>query len=274
MKKTVVFFLVSLSTLTAVAQKAVTFKVAYKPKMVYVQNMTQTAKNEISYVASEDILEMLKAQGIANPTITDNKTTTNSVVTTGKLAGAEIPVTMKVSVDMGTAQKVIPDGTMIYGKIKQTGMPVLDSIHAPGMDAAIKEIFQKSLQATMSQLIVPEKKVKVGETFVLTIPLEIPVGPAMMTLTDVATYKLTKVEGIKAFFDVNHVFTIDSEVDGQKIQGTGTGTGKTIHDLTNDFILQQDLVMNLEMAFDTNGITLNIKSSTDMSLNCIISASK
>jgi hypothetical protein len=274
MKKIFLSLLVACSTLTAVAQKTVTFKVAYKPNTVYVQTMAQTGKSEITYKASEDILDMLKAQGIENPTITENKSTTNTVITTGKLVNNEMPLTMKVSLDNGTDQKIIPDNTMIYGTIKQNGTPVFDSIKAPDMQANIKEIFMKSLQASASQILVPEKKVKVGETFVITTPISIPVGPALMTINDVATYKLLKVEGVKAFFDVSHTYTIDSEVDGQKIQGMGFGTGKTTHDLTNNFIVHQDLAMSLEMAFDTNGITLNIKSNTNVSLDNIISAAK
>ncbi|MHA3789423.1 hypothetical protein ACX0HA_14525 [Flavobacterium hauense] len=274
MKKIVLFLLVSFSTLTVVAQKAVTFKVAYKPNKVYVQNISQNAKTEITYKASDDILEMLQAQGVTNPTVTENKSTTKCVVTTGKLTGTEIPLNMKVSLDSGTEQKIIPDNTMIYGKVKQDGMPVFDSIQAPGMDVAIKEIFMKTMQATVSQIVVPEKKVKVGETFTITLPLSIPIGAESMTINDVATYKLLKVEGVKAYFDVSHTYTINSEVSGQKIQGTGFGTGKTTHDLSNDFVLQQDLKMKLEMGFDTNGITMVIKSDSDLSLNCLISANK
>jgi len=274
MKKTIAFLLLLLSTLSVVAQKTVTFKVAYKPGTVYNQIMSQTAKNDVSYKASEEILGMLEAQGITNPTITETKTTTNSLITTGKLVGNEIPLSMKVSLNNGTDQKIIPDNTMIYGKVKQDGMPVFDSINAPGMDANLKDIFTKTLQATLSQILVPEKQVKVGETFTITLPLNIPVGPGMMTITDVATYKLLKVEGSKAFFDVSHTYTIDSDVNGQEIKGTGFGTGKTTHDLTNNYILHQDMVMSLNMGFDSNGITLVIKSNTDMSMDCTITAAK
>ncbi len=274
MKKSALFIFVSLCALTAAAQKTVTFKVAFKPKTVYTQNMTQTATNNISYKASEEILGMLEAQGVTNPTITDNKTTSMSVTTTGKLTGTEIPLTTKMSLDAGTPEKIIPDNTMLYGRVKQDGLPVFDSIQAPGMNAQLKEIFIKTTQATLAQIIIPEHKVKVGQAFTVNTPLSIPVGPAMMNINDAATYKLIKVEGTKAHFDVNHAYTIDTDVNGQPIKGSGTGTGKLVHDLANNFILKQDATMTMQMGFDTNGITMDIKSNTTIAMDCTITAAK
>ena len=274
MKKIAVFLFVLFITLSAAAQKTVTFKVAYKPNTVYTQNMTQTASNTISYKASEEILGMLEAQGVTNPTITENKTTSVSVTTTGKLTGTEIPLVTKMSLDAGTPEKIIPDNTMLFGRVKQDGLPVFDSIQAPGMNPQLKEIFIKTTQATLAQIIMPEQKVKVGQTFNLNIPLNIPVGPAMMNINDTAVYKLIKVEGTKAYFDVNHTYTIDTDVNGQPIKGSGTGTGKVVHDLANNYILKQDITMTMQMGFDTNGITMDIKSGTVITMDCTISAAK
>lgn len=274
MKKIAAFLLVSFITLSAAAQKTVTFKVAYKPNTVYTQNMAQTATNNISYKAPEDILGMLEAQGVKNPTITENKTKSVSVTTTGKLTGGEIPLTTKMSLDAGTAEKIIPDNTMLYGKVKQDGLPVFDSIRAPGMQKEIKDVFLKTVQATLAQIIIPEQKVKVGQTFTLNTPLSIPVGPAMMNINDAATYKLIKVEGTKAYFDVSHIYIIDTDVSGQPIKGSGSGTGKLVHDLANNYILNQDITMSMQMGFDTNGITMDIKSATTITMDCTITAAK
>lgn len=274
MKKTLLFLLVSFSTLTAIAQQAVTFKVSYKPNTVYNQTMSQTAKNEVSYKASEEILEMLTAQGITNPTITENKTTTSYITTTGKLNNNQIPVSVKVSLNDGTDKKMIPDNTTIYGMIKQDGLPVFDSIHSPDMDANIKEIFLKSIQTTMSQIVVPERKVKVGETFTIDQPMSMPVGPAVMNINNTATYKLLKVEGRKAHFDVSNAYVINSEVSGQQIKGTGFGTGNLVYDLDHNFIVKQNMTMNMLMGFDTNGITLNIKFDSVMATDCTIAPVK
>jgi hypothetical protein len=274
MKNLVLSLFVSLATFTAIAQQTVTFKMGYKPLTSYTQSNVQTTKNEVSYKGTDEILASLEAQGIQNPTVTENKTTINSVVTTGKLAGVEMPVTMKLSVDNGAGNKIVPDGTMVYGKAKQEGLPVFDSINAPGMEANIKDIFLKSMQASISQLAVPEKKVKVGETFTVNLPLSLPMGPATLKMDDAATYKLIKVEGRKAYFDVTHVYIINSEVNGEQLKGTGTGSGKIVHDLDNNYFLKQDMTMDMEMGFETNGITLTIKAKTTSALTCVIAPVK
>ena len=273
MKKIALSLFVSSFALTAFAQ-TITFKVNYKPSTVYTQSNLQTTKNEVSYKAPAEILEMLTAQGIENPTTTENKTNITGVMTTGKLAAAEMPITMKLSIDSGAEDKIIPDNTVIHGKVKQDGMPVFESIDAPGMDAATKDIFLKSMQATMAQVTIPERKVKVGETFVIDTPLSLPMGPATLKMSDKATYKLIKVEAKKAYFDVSHVYTIDSVVNDQEIKGTGTGTGKVVHDIENNFIVKQDVDMNMQMGFDTNGITLTIKANTVSALTCTIAPAK
>lgn len=271
MKK--LLFLFVLGTLSATAQQSITFKTAYKPGMVYNQKSVQTAKVEVSYKADEELLAMLEAQGIKNPTITEEKTTTLSVATTGKPASGEIPVSMKVSVDTGKETKLIPDNTIIKGNIKANGMPEFTSVESD-MDPAMKEIFMKGLQASMSQIILPERKVKVGESFTANQPLSIPVGPAMMNINDTAVYKLVKVEGKKAYFDVSHTYSIDSEISGQQMKGNGFGTAKLVHDVDANFPIKQDLNMTMTMGFNMQGIDMSIKSDTVMSIECTVATAK
>lgn len=273
MKRIVLSLFVSLGTLTAIAQ-TVAFKVNYKPLTTYNQTIVQNTKNEVSYKATDEILGLLEAQGIQNPTITDNKSTMTRLISTGKLTGAEMPFTIKMSVDTGAETKFIPDNTMIYGKVKSEGVPVLDSVQAPGMDAQIKDIFLKSVQASMTEFSIPEKKVKVGETFTIDVPLSLPMGPATLNMIDKATYKLIKVEARKAYFDVTHVYTIDTEINGQQMKGTGSGSGKVVHDLDNNYFLKQDIAMTMEMGFETNGINLNIKVATSSALTTVIAPVK
>lgn len=274
MNKVFLFFLILLSTATAVAQKVITFKSVYKPKMSYIQNIKQTSKTEVSYNGSAEMLQTLEQQGITNPTLTDNVTVINCTTTTGKLINDEVPFKMKVKFDSGTGANEIIDNTVVYGRAKQNGMPVFDSVQAPGMDAFLKDIYFKSLYSRISQYIIPERKVEVGESFTTTILSSIPTGAETLSVTDIATYKLVKVEGIKAFFDVNHTYTIDCEVSGKKIQGRGHGVEKTVHDYTNNFLLQQNLNMFLEIGFDNDGVAMLVKSNSDIVTDCIISVSK
>lgn len=273
MNKALSLLIVSFCTVTALAQ-TITFKTAYKPNTTYTQSMVSTVKNEVSYQGSPEILEMIKQQGVENPTITEAKSTMNSESKTGKLTGTEMPLVMKMSIDNGTPTKVIPDNTLIYGKVKQEGLPVLDSINNPKIDANVKDALLKSMKDAMAQLYVTERKVKVGESFTVDTPFSMPMGPATLNMKNKVTYKLIKVEARKAYFDVNHVYTIDTVTEGQNMKGSGTGTGKLVHDLDNNFSVKMDMNIVLSMGLEMEGVKLDIKSNNTTSFTTTISSSK
>jgi hypothetical protein len=273
MNKALSLLVVSFCTVTAWAQ-TITFKTGYKPNTTYTQSMVSMVKNEVSYQGAPDVLDMIKQQGIENPTITEAKSTMNSETKTGKLTGTEMPVIMKMSIDNGTPTKVIPDNTLIYGKVKQEGLPVLDSINNPKMDANIKSALLQSMRDAMAQLYVTERKVKVGESFTVDMPFSMPMGPATLNMKNKVTYKLIKVEARKAHFDVTHIYTIDTVAEGQNMKGSGTGTGKLVHDLDNNFSVKMDMNILLNMGLEMEGVKLEIKSNNTTSFTTSISAGK
>lgn len=254
------------------AQQTIDFRVEYKENTTYTQTTKANTEVETSYKGDKDMLDMLAAQGIENPTINKNNITTISATKAGKLKGAEIPLVSDITINMGEGMpSVLPGKTLLYGRVKKNEAPVYDSIQAPGMDPAMKEMFFNTMKSTSSQSFVAARKVKVGETFTVDVPLTIPAGPIELVMKNSTTYKLVKVEGKKAYFDVKYAITMDSEIEGTPMKATGDGTGTLIYDIENSFIINNDGIVNMTMDMDVMGMMLNIKSKAHTIQNIVIS---
>lgn len=253
------------------AQQTIEFKIEYKENTTYIQTSKANTQVETVYKGDKDMLDMLAAQGIENPTINKNLITTISKTKAGKLKGTEIPLVIELSMDSGeNMPNVLPTGTAIYGRMNKNAAPVYDSIHAPGMDAAMKEMFFTTMKNIASQVYVPARKVKVGEAFTVDTPLKIPAGPIELVLKNIITYKLVKVEGKKAYFDVKYAITMDSEVEGTTMKATGDGAGTIVYDIENSFIVNNDGTIDMNMDMDVMGMMLTIKSKVQTVQNTVI----
>ena len=176
------------------AQQTIDFKIEYRENTTYAQNTKAITDLETSYKGDKDMLDMLAAQGIENPTIVKNQVTTISTTKAGKLKGAEIPLVTDLSMETGEGvPNILPKGSALYARVKKNEAPVYDSIHAPGMDAATKELIFKTMKNASAQAFVPPRKVKVGESFTIDTPLKIPAGPIELEMKNITTYKLVKL---------------------------------------------------------------------------------
>lgn len=271
MKKiTTLLFIVGLAVNLS-AQQTIDFKIEFKENTTYAQTSKTNTETETSYKADKDMLDMLAAQGIENPTINKNNITSISTTKAGKLKGTEIPLFVELSMDMGEGKpNILPKGSALYGRVKPNEAPVYDSIHAPGMDEAMKEVFFTTMKNTASQVYVPARKVKVGESFTIDTPLMIPAGPMQLELKNSTIYKLIKVEGKKAYFDLKLKTTMDTETESGTMKANGEGTGSLVYDMTNNFIVNQTSTVNMTMDMDMMGMMLNIKSKTNTLVDTVI----
>jgi hypothetical protein len=166
------------------------------------------------------------------------------------------------------------NGAKILGKVKG-GKLSLESVDAPNMPDQVKDMIKNMMEQAFLTTFFPAKKMKVGESFVVEIPMEIPVGPGIsMNMKDVANFKLKKVEGRKAIFDINHVVTLQGNVEGQDMKGSGTGSGEMVYDLDQNFPVTNNANMVMEMSFEAQGMQLNMKVTNDTKTTTIITAKK
>lgn len=261
MKKITLLLFVAFQAINLQAQQSITFKIGYKPSTTYNQTTDQTTKNSISYGADMEPMEQ------------DASTKMNTIIKTGKLTNGIIPISMALSADKDSdAAAAIPEGATLYGIVKQDGTPQFDSINAPGMAAETKAVMMGTMKALASQNLVPSRTVKVGETFTIDTPVEMPMGPVTMHMNTKTTYKLIKVEGRKAHFDMAMVIDMKTNIQGQDMKGSGVGSGNLVYDMDNFYFLQQNLKSNMKMDMDAQGMKMTISITQDSKVNTVISA--
>ena len=251
------------------SQQEIVFKVQYQPEMVYTQTMISTSKSEITYLGPDSILKKIKENNIENPTSTFNKTYLKSKNKTGKLVNNTIPICIEF---IGGDNGIIPDSTMVYGNIINGGMPTLDSIVAPKMDEDFKESFFSSMKSTISQIIMPERRMKIGESFSREMPLKIPIGNNFMYLKNTINYTLIKIENNKAYFDIKQNYAINSNSSGVEMNAEGSGNGQIIYDIENTFYLSYELKSTINM--EVNDKEMQFKGTTQNTVSQTNSISK
>lgn len=242
--------------------QSVDFKIKYTPQTKYLQKVKQSIENTLYYTASDNILEKLKNSGVQNPTVTTNVNTIESVFKSGKLQGdGSFPVSIEFLSSINSENKtVIPNGTLIYGKGTISKMPILDSIVSKDLDENFKKNLLQTVQSTFSQLDLPEKKIKIGESFSQETPFIIPIAGTSLEMILTTTYKLVSIVNKSANFDISILYTMKISVEKYNIKGSGTGKGNMSYDTVNHFPTKYDL--DTEMVFDMKQEAFNIQVKT------------
>lgn len=261
MKKITTLVVALLFAMGTQAQE-VNFKVGYKPNTSYTQTTTQKTEVGVLYEGAEEPMAQESGSTIVMKTIV------------GKLENNEMPVVMEIAMEAGEQGADQMNGAKIYGKAKPGSMPVFDRIDAPGMQDDVKTMLMQMMEKGLSQVFMPERKVKVGQSFVQETPMDIPLGPVVMKMKDVATFKLTKVVGRKAYFDVAHVMTLEASIEGQDMKGSGKGTGQMVYDMDQNYPVTNDAVVDMDMAFEAQGMQMTIKTKSDSKTSTVINANK
>jgi hypothetical protein len=240
------------------------FKVQYNPETKYDQTLDQTSHFEMKYSGDPEIIQVLKEKGMQNPTITDNHSVIKSVLKTGKLTNKTyFPLTIEFLKTTNSDNKIqIPDGTIIYGKGTPGNMPTLDSIVSKGLDQELKKNIMQIMQSTFAQINIPERKVKVGDVFSLDSPLSIPLAGMQLEMTISTTYKLLSIKNNVADFDVVQAYTMKTNTTKFPMNATGTGKGKLLYDIINNFNLQNQIDMEMSANIKIEKMELNLFSKT------------
>lgn len=268
MRKTILLLLI-VSTQLAVAQNKneFLFKIQYSPETKYEQTIDQTNHLEMRYSGDPEFTTMLKNKGIQNPKITDNHSVIESVFKTGKLTPKmDFPLTIEFLKTTNSDNKIaIPNGTIIYGKGTLGNMPTLDSIVSNGLNEEFKKSILQTMQATFAQINIPERIVKVGEIFSIDSPLSIPMANAQLDMTITTTYKLISIKNNVADFDISQVYTMKTEANKIPMNATGSGKGKLLYDVIQNFNLKYQMDMEMSTNMKIEKMELDIKSKTGFS---------
>lgn len=236
-------------TFIGYSQDSVTFKTQYKPEAKYIQTLEQNNFSIMKYSGSEEFIQKLNAKGIQNPTIAVSKSTTELIMQIGKLnEKSDYPITIEFQKTTSSdGKKIIPDGTIIYGHGSNGTMPQLDSIVSDGLTEDFKSTLLKSMQSTFNQLVLPEKTVKVGESFSIDTPFSIPLADVTLEMNITTSYKLESIKNGIAYFKVLQTYTVKTKITKYTINATGDGYGELEYDISKNYNLKYQVNTQLKM---------------------------
>lgn len=241
------------------------FKIQFSPQTSYNQTMTTSAEYEMLYDGPQKFLETLKSSGVQNLTKTKTTIVMESVFKTGKTdVNGSFPVIIEYLKSLDSNGKtIIPNGTLIYGKGSTSSLPQLDSIVSKNMDETLKKSVFQIVQSSFAQLALPEKKLKVGESFSQENPLSLPIGGLNFDMVITTTYKLTSIVDKNAFFDIDQKYTAkigDKNNNNMNVNSSGTGTGKLIYDIPNNYATENTIDLKLMFDFKKDDVTMKLNS--------------
>ncbi|TPG41624.1 hypothetical protein [Flavobacterium pectinovorum] len=277
MKNNILFILILFPIFNfAQTGQVLDFKIGYAPQTVYTQILEQSSETELHYIGSDELLEKLKNKGVANPTLAKTFSIMESVCKTGKTAkDGNFPVTIEFNKSTNSENKIIiPDGTILYGIASTSTMPKLDSIISKDLDESFKSTLLSTIQSMFSQIALPEKKMKIGESFSQETPLKIPIAGLSMDMQITTIYKLISVTNQTANFDIDQKYVLDvAMLDGKyNINAEGGGNGKLLYDIPNHFATQFKL--DIGLTFDLKQETFGLKVKSNSNFNQTIHISK
>lgn len=249
------------------------FKAGYSPETSYNQTTINSSDYEVLYSGSEKFLEVLKQKEIPNPTKIKNSFNLITLSKTGKTdKNGNFPITIEYlkSID-ANGKTIIPNGTLLYGKTSLSNMPQMDSIVSKGMEESFKNVIFQTVKSTFSQLVMPQKKLKIGESFTQESPLTLPIAGINIEMLITTTYNLKSINSKNAFFDIIQTYTMKMSDNRFETNGSGIGKGNLIYDIPNHFISKNTLGMDFNLNLKHTDFTLQLKSKTDFKQTSIIS---
>ena len=277
MKNTLLLFLISFPIFSyGQSSKILDFKAGYSPETTYNQITSNASDYEVLYAGSEKFLENLKQNGVVNPTKIKNSFNLETLSKTGKSdKSGNFPITIEYlkSIDVN-GKSIIPNGTLLYGKTSLSTMPQMDSIVSKGMEESFKNIIFQTVKSTFSQLVMPQKKLKIGEFFVQQSPLTLPIAGINIEMVITTTYNLKSMNSKNAFFDITQTYTMKMSDSRFETNGAGLGKGDLIYDIPNHFITENTLVMDFNLDLKSTDFTLQLKSKSDFKQTSEVSKNK
>lgn len=252
------------------------FKAGYSPETNYNQTTFNSSDYEVLYSGSEKFLEKLKQNQVSNPTKIKNSFNLETLSKTGKSdKSGNFPITIEYlkSIDVN-GKTIIPNGTLLYGKTSSSSMPQMDSIVSKDMEESFKNVVFQTVQSTFSQLVMPQKKLKIGESFTQENPLVLPIAGINIEMLITTTYYLKSMNSKNAFFDITQTYTMKMSDSRFETNGSGIGKGSLIYDIPNHFITENTLGMEFNLDLKNTDFTLQLKSKSDFKQTSMISKNK
>lgn len=266
--------LLALAAIPALGQNSrqVTLTHGYAPETTYKQTLAQQHSTTIRYKANEDVLNVLKEQGIQNPTVQNISSGYITELKTGKsLDNKTFPLTIKfIKSPDGFEKSGITTETKIYGHGTINALPKIDSIAAPEMNTKLKETMLATIDAMLSQTKFPEKPFARGDTQQIITPVTVPVAGTTIDMDLITDYTLESIKNNVAHFIIAITYKAKTSDPKYRITGSGTGKGFMNYDIKAKFPVSQKSDIVMQMGFTYKEFDMEISSDMHYNISCEI----
>ncbi len=270
MKKILMILALTSISLGGFAQKSVQFQVKFNPDQQYTTNMKINTTSEIDFDGDEAVLNQIKSSGMSLPMMMDMNQKMVAVMKTGKFSKEnKIPITVEYTTfetEQTMGGKPMPGGQQLSG-MKMTGWGDkegkmhFEDIQSEGMNDETKKMTMDIIEKMQTQVMFPEKPMKIGEEFTQEIPMSIPIpGATPLSLVITTIYKLKSVSGTTALFDTKQSVTLDGKMDQGSAAASGDGTGVMEFDMKQSYVSKFKSIMT--MNFEIQSGPMKIKAKT------------
>lgn len=269
MRKTIgiLVALIQFSCAAPAPDDRVTFEIVYQPEREYLQTTERSSEMVMQYSGKEKSLKKLKEMGVRNPTIINRKSTSETVIRTGKPAGekdfAVAVEFVKTTGSMGKPE--IPDETVVQGQCQEGKQPEFDRVESPGLGRDAKKEVLQAVQNTFSQLSFPEQKLKIGEQFTMEHPRSIPMEGSTIEMVVTTHYKLMSVTNGVARFDILQEYAMNPTLRDNSFEATGSGKGQLLYDTANTICLSYNLNTGMELSKKLDSFSFVLKTKSGFS---------
>ena len=255
-----------LLVIKAEAQQSVVFKMKYLPNRTYDAATTLSMNANITLSGDTNIIAKLKSKGVIQPITLNMETSINGSTKTGPAdANNNIPITINYKIGqisisfngkkIDVPQKINSDRT-IYGHVNAAGTLKSDSISGAKIKDTSSKTASQLINSIQNKIKFPDHPLKVGDTFTQDLPMNIPIGSNDTEADVKVIYKLVKIDGGNAYFDMDQTMNMQLTFKQSPITLTGSGTGKLIYDIRDSF--PTDYSSNLNFKFNGKFATLTL----------------
>ncbi len=273
MKKICLFLLMCLFFGKLSAQKnGVVFKIKYLPNHNYKSDMSMSMKLNANITGDTAVLSKLKASGITPPVLADVEVGMNGLIQSGALGSDNtFPLNMdykvsNLSVSANGHEAPIPPSISekdikVAAHVGQDGVMSIDSANGKRADDTTRQKMKQMMNLFQKQIQFPAKALKVGDSFTQSNPLNIPLGKKTggdVKVNYAVTYKLTRIEQGKAYFDITPNFSLDFNIQNKlSVNMSGTGSGKMVYSIKDNFPISNNGNIDLKIKIATDKVNVD-----------------
>lgn len=240
------------------------FSVKIMPERKYTFTTQNSYETEVSYVGKEKAMNKLRSMGIKNPNIMSRKSASIMELKTDKSLDNHIPVKLEIVKSTGSdGQPDISQGISVNGESTGGNMPELSSIASGKPSAVDEKVFLKGIQNSFSRLELPEKRMNVGEEFIVESTLTIPMEKSHIEIAVSTVYKLVSVANGLANFDITQNYEMNQLRMDNSFTGTGGGSGKLVYSAEKNMVTSFEMKSKLEMNKKLENFLFILKTNSE-----------